>query len=67
MYEALLNAGICYGIGLLLLIGISVLMKIATSIHTFPSLWTIYNVASWGIAAPAFITGTLLLVQAFLI
>jgi hypothetical protein len=67
MYEAILNAGICYSIGILLLISINILMKIATLIHTFPSLWTIYSVAAWGIAAPAFITGTLLLIQAFLI
>jgi hypothetical protein len=70
MYEAILNAGICYGIGILLLFVVQVIGSTLNYLVGFFNLSVgelVASIVGWGIAAPAFITGTLLLIQAFLI
>lgn len=69
--DGLVNGGICYLLGLSLALMSSALLGITDN---FMRKFTRYNLTDsfcnlviWSISAPAFVTGTLLLIQAFLI
>lgn len=71
MFESLLNAAICYAIGILLIFLANTIGGILNSFLVYVFSRTLgdaaFYVILYGMATPAFITGTLLLVQAFLI